>query len=81
MFEDFYKGKLDLYRLNCAMVTLIPKIEEAKEMKLFRPISLINCSFKIFSKVSTSILGKISHRLISSNQCAFIKGRYIWRVW
>jgi hypothetical protein len=46
-------------------------------MKLFRPISLINCSFKIFSKVLTLRLGKISQRLISDNQSAFIKGRYI----
>jgi hypothetical protein len=77
IFEDFHKGKLDLYRLNYALVTSIPKIEDAKEMKLFRPISLINYSFKIFSKVLTSRLGRLSHRFISSNQCAFIKGRYI----
>jgi hypothetical protein len=72
MFEEFYKGKLDLYRLNFAMLTLIPKIEEAMDMKRFRPISLINCSFKIFSKVMTRRLGRVSH-----NQSAFIKGRYI----
>jgi hypothetical protein len=77
LFEDFYKGDLDLYRLNCAMLTLIPKVEEVKEMKQFRPISLINCSFKIFLKVLTNRLGKISDRLMTSNQCAFIKGRYI----
>jgi hypothetical protein len=56
---------------------LLPKIEEAMEMKQFRPISLINCSFKIFSKVLTGRLGKISQRLISPNQSAFIKDRYI----
>jgi hypothetical protein len=59
------------------MITLIPKVEEAMEMKQFRPISLINCSFKIFSKVMTGRLGKISQRLISPSQSAFIKGRYI----
>jgi hypothetical protein len=67
LFEDFHKGMLDIYRLNCAMITLIPKVEEAMEMKQFRPISLINCSFKIFSKVLTGRLGKISQRLISPN--------------
>jgi hypothetical protein len=46
MFEAFHKGELDLYRLNF-MLTLIPKIEDANEMRFFRPISLINCSFKI----------------------------------
>ena len=46
-------------------------------MKNFRPISLINCSFKIFSKVLTVRLGKIINRLVSPNQSAFIQGRYI----
>jgi hypothetical protein len=77
MFEEFHKRKLDLYRLNFAMLTLIPKIEEARDMKHFRPISLINCSFKIFSKVMTGRLGGVSQRLVSHNQSAFIKGRYI----
>lgn len=77
LFEDFHKGDLDLHRLNFAMLTLIPKIPEARNMKNFRPISLINCSFKIFSKVLTLRLGKISQRLVASNQSAFIKGRYI----
>jgi hypothetical protein len=77
MFEAFHKGELDLYRLHFAMLTLIPKIENANEMRFFRPISLINCSFKIFSKVLTDRLGKVSQRLVSPNQSAFIKGRYI----
>ena len=42
-----------------------------------RPISLINCSFKIFSKVLTLGLGKICTRLVAANQSAFIKDRYI----
>jgi hypothetical protein len=50
LFKDFHKGELDLYRLICAMITLIPKVEEARDMKLFRPISLINCSFKFSPK-------------------------------
>jgi hypothetical protein len=77
MFEEFHKGDLDLYRLNFAMLTLIPKVEEAKEMNNFRPISLINCSFKIFSKVLTNRLEKVTQRLISENRSAFIHGRYI----
>jgi hypothetical protein len=44
LFEDFHRGELDLYTLNCAMLTLIPKVEEAREMKQLRPINLINYS-------------------------------------
>lgn len=77
MFSDFYSGKLDLYRFNFALVTLIPKVENASNMKQFRPISLLNCSFKMFSKLLTLRLGKVAQRLVSNNQNAFIKGRYI----
>jgi hypothetical protein len=35
---------LDLFILNFACLTLIPKVEEAMEMRNFRPISLLNCS-------------------------------------
>jgi hypothetical protein len=59
------------------MITLVPKEEGARSMKKFRPISLINCSFKIFSKALTLRLGKIIDRLIAPQQSAFIQGRYI----
>ena len=42
-----------------------------------RSISLINCSFKIFSKILTLRLSRIAQRLVTANQSAFIKGRYI----
>jgi hypothetical protein len=45
MFNDFFKGELDLYRLNFAMMSPIPKEERARNMKKFRPLSLINCNF------------------------------------
>lgn len=77
MFEDFYKGELDIYRLNFAILTLIPKEVDATAMRKFRPISLLNCSFKIFTKVLTNRISLILQRLIASNQSVFIKGRYI----
>jgi hypothetical protein len=77
MFEDFHKGDLDLSRLNFALVTLIPKGGEATNMKQFRPISLQNCSFKIFSKLLANRISTISQRIVNQSQSAFIKGRYI----
>jgi hypothetical protein len=29
MFDYFYKGDLDLYRLNFSLVTLVPKTDDA----------------------------------------------------
>lgn len=46
-------------------------------MKKFRPISLTNCSFKIFTKLLPIRLGKIYDTLICPQQSAFIRGRYI----
>jgi hypothetical protein len=77
LFEDWFEGDLDTFRLNFAMITLTPKENDAREMKKFRPISLLNCSFKIFTKVLTNRIAKILNRLISFQQSAFIKGRFI----
>jgi hypothetical protein len=46
-------------------------------MNKFRSISLLNCNYKIFTKVLTNRIGMVADRLIFSNQTAFIKGRYI----
>jgi hypothetical protein len=75
--KDFESGHLNLDRLNYAVITLIPKELEAKLLKKFRPISLLNCSFKIFGKAINNRLIKLADRLISKNQSAFIKGRFI----
>jgi hypothetical protein len=77
MFQDFYKGELDLWRLNFSLLTLIPKEIGARSMKKFRPISLCNYSFKMFLKILTIRLGEIANKLISPLQRAFIGGRYI----
>lgn len=45
-------------------------------MKQFRPTSLLNCSFKMFSELLTLSLGKVAQRLVANNQTTFIKGRY-----
>jgi hypothetical protein len=76
-FSDLQEGKLDLYRLNFAVLSLIPKEPDASTMKKFRPISLLNCIFKIFTKVVTNRLAKLMNLLTSPNQTAFIKGRFI----
>jgi hypothetical protein len=59
LFAEFHNGNLDLFRLNFAMLTLVPKVENATKMKKFRPISLLNCSFKIFNRLITSRMERI----------------------
>jgi hypothetical protein len=77
MFRDFSTGKLDLYRLNFAILTLILKEHGASAMKKFRPISLLNCILKIFTKIITNKLAVIMNVITAINQSAFMKGRFI----
>jgi hypothetical protein len=77
MFKEFFHGRLDLYRPNFALIAIIPKEKDAWTMNKFRPISLLNYSYKFFTKVLTNRIGVIVDRLVASNQTVFIKGRYI----
>jgi hypothetical protein len=65
LIVEFQNGSLDLFRLNFVMLTLIPKVENVVDMKNFRPISLLNCSFKIFSELLTIRLEGVCQRLIT----------------
>jgi hypothetical protein len=77
LVKEFEKGKANMDRLNYAMIILIPKEEEARTLKKFRPISLINCNFKVFAKALNNRLEMISSRLLAPNQTTFVKGRFI----
>lgn len=77
LFRVFDHNQADLFRLNFAMLTLIPKEADATSLKKYRPIALANCSFNFFAKACTNRLGACADRLISENHTAFIKGRFI----
>ena len=77
LFRDWEKGELGLYRLNFSLLTLVPKEVDAVRLEKFRPLAMTICGFKIFSKCATNNFGPIFNELISPNQTAFIKGRFI----
>jgi hypothetical protein len=77
MINDFYLGNLDIARLNYGVITLIPKIKDANNVKQYRPIFLLNVSFKIFTKLLVDRLSNFANKLISGSQTTFIRGRYI----
>ena len=62
---------------NSTFLALIPKECNPTSIKKFRPISLCNVSYKIFSKVLSLRLKQIIPSLISPNQGGFISGRQI----
>src|ERR1041385_5054809 len=77
IIQGFCLGTVDISRLNYATLSLIPKVKGAGNIKLFRPIALINNLAKFPSKAFASRLGPIAHKVINHNQSAFIKGRFI----
>jgi hypothetical protein len=52
MFSVLHAGKLELFCINFGEVILLPKVNEAERIQQFRPIYLLNVSFKIFTKVA-----------------------------
>lgn len=75
--EDLYLGKANLEWINRASIALIPKVENLDSPLEFRPISLINSSLKIVSKILATRLNRIINSLVDVTQSAFIKGCYI----
>ena len=62
---------------NSTFLALIPKDPNPTSIKCFRPISLCNASYKIFSKVLSLRLKTIIPSLIYPNQGGFIASRHI----
>ena len=51
MFRDVHDGNLPLFILNFGILTLIPKLKEVKMIQQYKPICMLNVSFKIFTKI------------------------------
>lgn len=77
MFSDWFKVSLDLKRLNYGVITLVPKVKEANNIRQYRPICLVNVDYKIFSKTLTSRVAPFAKEIIDQSQTAFTKGRNI----
>ena len=71
----FTCGQLDLYRLNFGEIVLLPKILEAERIQQYRPIYLLNVSFKIFTKVATIRLNSVVDHVVKPTQTTFMQGR------
>ena len=77
MFRDFHHGDLPLFSLNFGIITLLPKEQEAKKIQQYRPICMLNVSFKIFTKVLANRLSLVASKVIRPSQSAFLPGRNI----
>ena len=77
LFYEFYMGRLHIHSLNFGVITLLLKITDATRIQQYRPIYLLNVSFKVLTKVLNNRILKVVDKLIGLSQTAFIPGRYI----
>jgi len=76
-FNNFHSQEMFEKSFNATYIALIPKKTGAKELRDFRPISLIGSFYKLLSKVLTERLKRVVGKLVDAQQMAFIKGRQI----
>ena len=62
-------------RLADTLIVLIPKVDNPKHLKQFRPISLCNVVYKIITKVLVNRVRPFLHEIVSPLQGSFIPGR------
>jgi retron-type reverse transcriptase len=56
---------------------LVPKKDNPETVNDFRPISLLNTSMKIITKILANRLQKFALQVVHENQYGFIKGKTI----
>ncbi|GKC58290.1 RNA-directed DNA polymerase, eukaryota [Tanacetum coccineum] len=76
VFEFFASGMFP-HGCNSSFVALIPKIQDAKVVKDYRPISLIGSMYKIIAKILANRLSFVMPDLISDVQSSFVSDRKI----
>lgn len=63
--------------INVSFLVLVPKKGGAKDLKDFRPISLVGSIYKLLAKMLVNRLKKVVGKVISKSQNAFVEGRQI----
>jgi hypothetical protein len=77
-FDAFWRMDMrNLCSIDDVLLTLIPKSADAKGVKDYRPISLIHCLSKLFSKVLVMTMASRLSSLVHGSQRAFIRSRFI----
>lgn len=67
-FQNFYEKEVFERSLNATFITLNPKKKEAKELRDFRPISLIGSIYRLFAKVLPKKLKGVTDAVLIANE-------------
>ena len=74
--DGFHRGELSI-TMRRGVIVLIWKGDDKRLLKNWRPISLLNCDYKIITKVLATRIRDILPKIIHPNQKCGIKGRSI----
>lgn len=77
MCMGFFEHSSSLKYLNSSYITLVPKKENPEKVTDYRPISLLNSSMKLITKILANRLQKSILAVIHRNQYGFLQGRTI----
>ncbi|CAA7406434.1 unnamed protein product [Spirodela intermedia] len=75
--KEIFRRKVFTRSWKATFLALIPKVTTPTSFRDFRPISLCNVCYKVVSKIVTRRLSSFLDKLISLEQCGFVKGQYI----
>ena len=80
--EDFMRFITEFHRngrltkgINATFIALIPKVSSPQRLNDFRPISLVDCMYKVLAKILANWLRVVIGSVVSDAQSAFVKGR------
>lgn len=72
---DFHSNDRIVRGANYSFLVLVPKKKNPTKVLEFRPISLIECIYKVISKVFVKTLKKVIGFVVSESQLAFISSK------
>jgi hypothetical protein len=75
VIEKIFKFEYTLSASQYKVLTLLHKGGERENIKNWRPLNLLNCDYKIISKLLAERLKNVLTKLIHPDQNGFVKGR------
>jgi hypothetical protein len=74
---DFYSGLINLECINKSFIILLPKKDSPESVNDYRPISLMNISLKVITKILAERLQAVILNVVHPNQYGFIRSHTI----
>ncbi|KAL3676115.1 hypothetical protein R1sor_026063 [Riccia sorocarpa] len=77
MIQYFWNNKALLHKDSQGFIKLLAKNDEKEQLRNWRPITLMSCTYKLISKVLARRMKHFLPFLIDSDQTGFVPGRRI----